>query len=32
MAGKLSALAELLEERSTPGEGGAPPPSPFRKR
>ena len=32
LARKLSALARLLEERGTPGGGGAPPPSPFRKR
>ena len=32
LAGKLSALGKPPEERGTPGSGGAPPPSPFRKR
>jgi hypothetical protein len=32
LAGKLTAIGELLEERDRPGPSGPPPPSPFRKR
>jgi hypothetical protein len=32
VAGKLAALARLIEERGAQGPGGPPAPSPFRKR